>query len=376
MPVTISISDTFDGGNIKFIEERPNANDSSVMDVVVNIQPDVYTELEEIAHMQYFAFRITLGGLEDGETQKINYIISNAQDVSYPEAWSGTTVFYTADVEDVDGWRRNLTTHYGDGRLTWQHTHDYNGSLYFAYFPPYSYARHLKLISQCTPYAQVGTLGQSLEGREMEFITIGTGSSVAWIIHRQHPGETMAEHYAEGLLQRLLGLETNGDTSADKVVQKALEKFTFYIVPCMCPDGAVKGHLRTNACGANLNREWATVKAGYEAPSLERSPEVYHVLKKMDETGVDVCLDIHVSVLLSSNSIPFLHTINNIANANRETRNYHSTLLPVPTTFRHGDHDWKPSMEPLSRPIVGPIPPCKPTLDTHQPSHQKTSSNT
>lgn len=294
MPVTTSISDTFDGGNIKFVGQKPNANDPNVIDVEVNIQPDVYTELEQIAHMQYFAFRVTLGGLEDeGSQQVINYVISNAQDVSYPEAWSGTTVFYGPDVEDVDGWKRNLTTHYGDGKLSWQHTHTHNGSLYFGYFPPYSYARHLKLISRCTPYAQVGTLGQSLEGREMEYITAGSGKLVCWAIHRQHPGETMAEHYAEGLLQRLLGLESNGDTTKDKVVQNALQQFTFYIVPCMCPDGAVKGHLRTNACGANLNREWATVKEGYTAPSLERSPEVYHVLKKMDETGVDVCLDIH-----------------------------------------------------------------------------------
>ena len=60
----------------------------------------------------------------------------------------------------------------------------------------------------------------------------------------------------------------------------------------MCPDGGVKGHLRTNACGANLNREWST-KGYYEAPTMERSPEVYCVLKKMDETGVDLFLDIH-----------------------------------------------------------------------------------
>eukprot|EP00964_Phaeocystis_antarctica_P086039 scaffold54421_cov25-Phaeocystis_antarctica.AAC.1 len=26
----------------------------------------------------------------------------------------------------------------------------------------------------------------------------------------------------------------------------------------MNPDGAVRGHLRTNACGANLNREWCS----------------------------------------------------------------------------------------------------------------------
>ena len=35
----------------------------------------------------------------------------------------------------------------------------------------------------------------------------------------------------------------------------------------MNPDGSYRGHLRTNACGANLNREW-------KAPNLEHSPEV------------------------------------------------------------------------------------------------------
>ncbi len=91
-------------------------------------------------------------------------------------------------------------------------------------------------------------------------------------------------------MTRLLGLDSNGIVDDD--VRKLTEMYTFYIVPLMCPDGAVRGHLRTNACGANLNREWAT-KRFYEAPSLERSPEVYAVLKKMDQTGVDIFLDIH-----------------------------------------------------------------------------------
>jgi len=300
MPVTVSISDTFDGGNIKLVEQRINDHDMHTIDVVVHIKPDVYTELEEIAHMQYFAFRVTLGGLELGQQQKINYIIDNANAASYPEAWTGSTVFFGTDVEDVDGWSRNLTTHYGDGKLSWQHTHTKQKDcvMYFSYFPPFSHARHLKLVSQCAKYAQVGTLGQSLEGREIDYITSGTGPLTCWIIHRQHPGETMAEHYAEGLLQRLLGMNNNGSIESDQVVKDVLKKFTFYIVPCMCPDGAVKGHLRTNACGANLNREWATVKPSYEAPTLERSPEVYYVLKKMDETGVDVCLDVHVSAVI------------------------------------------------------------------------------
>jgi murein tripeptide amidase MpaA len=54
----------------------------------------------------------------------------------------------------------------------------------------------------------------------------------------------------------------------------------------MNPDGSVRGNLRTNAAGANLNREWMT-------PSMARSPEVYLVLEKMKQTGVDLFLDVH-----------------------------------------------------------------------------------
>lgn len=38
-------------------------------------------------------------------------------------------------------------------------------------------------------------------------------------------------------------------------------------MPNVNPDGSIRGHLRTNAVGANLNREW-------KEPSIERSPEV------------------------------------------------------------------------------------------------------
>ena len=38
-------------------------------------------------------------------------------------------------------------------------------------------------------------------------------------------------------------------------------------MPNVNPDGSIRGHLRTNAVGANLNREW-------KEPTPERSPEV------------------------------------------------------------------------------------------------------
>lgn len=49
-------------------------------------------------------------------------------------------------------------------------------------------------------------------------------------------------------------------------------------MPNVNPDGCWRGHLRTNAAGVNLNRAWAAANA-------DEAPEVYHLLRKMDEWG-------------------------------------------------------------------------------------------
>ena len=110
----------------------------------------------------------------------------------------------------------------------------------------------------------------------------------------------MAEYYTEGLIDRLIGISTG--YLVDGMIRKVTteDMYTFYIIPSMCPDGGFRGHLRTNSHGQNLNREWAPSEAdkpsdpgNYDAPTLERSLEVYHALRKMDKTGYDVFLDIH-----------------------------------------------------------------------------------
>lgn len=293
----ISISDAFEGGNIALLDIIEGENGSVVVEL--NIKKDPYSEFEQKHHYQYFCFRATSN---EKTTTNVQFKIQNAGETSYPQAWKGSTVCYSPQLEQDGAWRRKTKTSYddNDGVLSWNHAFDESGSVYFAYFPPFSYHRHLKLIAKCSSSSSsqspctVTSLGQSLDGREMDLIQIGTGPTIAWIIHRQHPGECQAEFYAEGLLQRLLGFDQRPQGEVDGNVRKALQLYTFYIVPCMCPDGAVRGHLRTNAVGANLNREWATLHDNsYVAPSLERSPEVYHVLKKMEETGVDLFLDIH-----------------------------------------------------------------------------------
>jgi murein tripeptide amidase MpaA len=89
----------------------------------------------------------------------------------------------------------------------------------------------------------------------------------------------MAEWWMEGALEELAD-------PASPVARRLRQKARLHIVPNMNPDGSRRGYLRTNAAGANLNREWAN-------PTAERSPEVLAVRNAMDATGVDFALDVH-----------------------------------------------------------------------------------
>jgi murein tripeptide amidase MpaA len=122
-------------------------------------------------------------------------------------------------------------------------------------------------------------LGATLDGQDLDLLTIGEGPKQVWLYARQHPGESMAEWWMEGALEKLVDAH-------DPVARSLRRRATFHIVPNMNPDGSRRGHLRTNAAGVNLNREW-------HGPTLEQSPEVYHVLNRMDATGVDFAMDVH-----------------------------------------------------------------------------------
>ncbi|WP_338593253.1 M14-type cytosolic carboxypeptidase [Shewanella khirikhana] len=257
------ISANFDGGNIQVV----SLDDHN--DIQLAIRPDEGGEF-----YQWFNFRMEG---EVGNHYRLNII--NAGTASYTKGW----VDYQAVASyDRQNWFR-LPTQYEDGKLTLDVTLDCS-SIQIAYFAPYSYERHLDLLAavQMHPLVDLEHLGLTLDGRDMTLVKIGDGDESKkniWITARQHPGETMAEWLVEGLLNRLLDRE-------NATAKALLDKANFYIVPNMNPDGSVRGHLRTNAKGVNLNREWQT-------PSMEKSPEVFYVVNRMKETGVDLFYDVH-----------------------------------------------------------------------------------
>ena len=246
----LSISAAFDAGNIKVVS-------TTATTAVLEIKPDPPTELEKKSHLQWFYFRATAA-----EPGAVHYEITNAATVSFPEAWDGTQVCVSTDRRV---WTRVETTRYDGerGALCWSYEHTASTpSVYFAYFDPYDYERQLELVARCAvdSGARVRSLGQTLDGRELDCVEVGHGPLHCWVIHRQHPGETQASFYAEGLLTRLLGLQPERSVacSPDGLALRLRRLYTFHVVPNMNPDGGVRGHLRTNACGANLNREWTT----------------------------------------------------------------------------------------------------------------------
>jgi len=259
----LKISHAFDAGAIE-----PIAFDSAE-GIRVNIRADSHADFR-----QWFYFR--LQGAR-GEPCRIRF--ENAGRCTYVDGWHGYRAVASYDRRH---WFR-VPTGFERGVLEIAHVPE-RDSVWYAYFEPYSFERHLDLLGRAedSPRARVRDLGDTVEGRDLNLITVGApaeGKRSLWVIARQHPGETMAEWFVEGLLERLFDRH-------DPVARTLLERAVVHCVPNMNPDGAVRGNLRTNAAGANLNREWS-------APSLEKSPEVFHVRSAMHRLGVDAFLDVH-----------------------------------------------------------------------------------
>ncbi|HCH66775.1 MAG: hypothetical protein CL927_04705 [Deltaproteobacteria bacterium] len=269
----VIISSAFDSGNIEVIDASDPA------DIRLEVRTDVGGE-----HLQWFHFRVA-----GGRGVALTLRITNAGKCSYPGGWPEYRARFSSDRLT---WRL-ADTSYEDGVLTIRHCSDAD-VVWFAYFAPYSHERHQDLLAQCqaSPLARLDCLGATIDGRDLDRITIGTpapGRKTAWVIARQHPGESMAEWWMEGFLSRMLDPH-------DALARRLREAAVFHVVPNMNPDGSFRGHLRCNAVGANLNREW-------ETPTAERSPEVLWVRNAMDQTGVDFCLDVHGDEALPYNFI-------------------------------------------------------------------------
>ena len=267
----IAINAAFDSGNIEVLSiDGATAR--------LSIPRDNHSEF-----YQWFHFRVS-GAAGRELVLKIGDLNASA----YPAGWTD----YNACVsEDREYWGRGPSTFDKDedgGTLTIRYT-PASDLTWFAYFAPYSMERHHDLIAQAAGSDGVAyrCLGTTLDGQPLDCLEMGEGETQVWLYARQHPGESMAEWWMEGALECLTD-------PADPVARVLRGKCRLHVVPNCNPDGSRRGHLRTNAVGTNLNREWA-------APSPEKSPEVLAIRGAMDKTGVDFAMDVHGDEAIAAN---------------------------------------------------------------------------
>ena len=259
----IAIDAAFDSGNIEVLSIADTA-------ATLKIRRDRGSDF-----FQWFHFRVS-----QCAGRELTLRITGLNKSAYPGGWPG---YRAAVSDDREFWGRAETSFDAgaeDGTLTI--TYQPSGNMvWFAYFAPYSMERHHDLVSGAALAEGVThrVLGRSIEGQPIDCLELGEGPKQVWLYARQHPGESMAEWWMEGALDRLTD-------PADPVARKLRQLCRFHIVPNVNPDGSRRGHLRTNAAGINLNREWAD-------PSADNSPEVLAIRNAMDESGLDFAIDVH-----------------------------------------------------------------------------------
>jgi murein tripeptide amidase MpaA len=259
----MQIDSDFEGGSIEILD----ASDPSSIELALD-----HDNAADIR--QWFFFRVT----KAKGTPCVMRIV-NAGESLYPGGWDG---YRACASYDGEVWRR-VPTRYRDGVLTIRHK-PRRDVVTYAYFPYYSSDRREALIAlaRSSRRASVVELGRSVEGRPMRVIVVGDQGRPLrriWVIAHQHPGETMAAWFMEGMVSRLLD-------EADRAAAALRRKAVVYLVPSMNPDGCARGNHRTNAAGRDLNREWLY-------PSMEASPEVFLVREAMVDGGVDLFVDVH-----------------------------------------------------------------------------------
>ena len=266
----IRIDCAFDAGNIEVLS-------ITGAEASLAIRPDAGSDFR-----QWFHFRVS-----NARGRTLVLRLTGLNTSAYPGGWPG---YRAAVSQDRQTWRRTDSEWHAseDGGTLTIHHHAGGDICWFAYFAPYSMEAHHNLVSRIAARPGVAhrSLGTSLDGQPIDCLELGEGPIQVWLIARQHPGETMAEWWMEGALECL----TN---QANPHARRLRAACTFHIVPNANPDGARRGHLRTNALGVNLNREW-------HAPTAQRSPEVMAIRTAMDANGVDFAMDVHGDEAISA----------------------------------------------------------------------------
>ena len=140
--------------------------------------------------------------------------------------------------------------------------------LYLARLEPYTLSDLSKLIADVRehPLVEITSIGETVEGRELEIIRVGNLEAPYRILlrARSHAWEPGGNWVVQGLIKNLL--------KDDDHAWQYLSRYCVYIMPIANKDGVARGYTRFNTMGKDLNRDWdrpADVRYAPENCALE-----------------------------------------------------------------------------------------------------------
>jgi hypothetical protein len=124
--------------------------------------------------------------------------------------------------------------------------------LFIAGLPPYRVSDLERFLAeiQKNRLIKIDAIGKTVEGRQLEIITLGNTDAPYRIFlrARAHAFEAGGNWLLEGLINNLI--QNNSDT------RRYLKKYCLYILPMANKDGVARGKSRFNGMGMDLNRKW------------------------------------------------------------------------------------------------------------------------
>jgi murein tripeptide amidase MpaA len=176
--MALMISSAFESGSIEVV----SASDPS--DIQLKLVPEPHSELEDATFMQWFNFSVSnVAGVP------LTIKILNAGEASFPSGWGPTPVgpgFKAVCTYDkVDFFRVPGTTYDEDAGVLTIELMPEQPTLWLSYFAPFPYQRHMELVTRLGAMDGVthSVVGQSLDGRDLDLLTVGDGSGAKiWVI--------------------------------------------------------------------------------------------------------------------------------------------------------------------------------------------------
>lgn len=220
--------------------------------------------------------------------------------------------------------------------------------IWIARQPPYTTAHLNRLLAEIggSKYLRREIIGKTVQGRAILLLTVTNpgvpdkSKKVIWLMARQHAWESGTSWVCEGALRFLV--------STDPRAARIRDEYIFKVFPMADPDGVVRGGVRFNAYGYDLNRNWDTAEPKH-MPEIVAQRQT--MLDWLDTGGrMDVFFSLHNTESADFISGPLTAGGPSV----RDLAMRISKLLDAETTFYapKGPRDERPEPSPKGRQSV------------------------